>query len=126
MIKSNISVDIRDFERLSLIKKDKLSHVFLVKNKNTGKTYTANNFLINLNDLTEQSQSDLEHCFKSLSEINHPSIATFRGFSNSDFNEENRPVIITDYARNGTLRDAILDERSRRRPEGWTDTAKLV
>ena len=61
-----------------------------------------------------------------ISKIKHPSIIKFIGFSLSDFFDENKPVIVTEYLPNGSLEDIIKLERSPNPDPNWTPTRKLI
>ena len=58
--------------------------------------------------------------------MNHPSVIKFIGFSPINFNHESKPVIITEYSKNGSLSDIIKLERQSRSIDGWDDTKKLL
>ena len=59
--------------------------------------------------------------------INHPAVLKFIGYSPVDYDQNPFPVIITEYAENGSLFDLIDKERhSLASFDKWNDTAKLI
>lgn len=61
-----------------------------------------------------------------MSQINHPSILKFIGYSPINFFNEPYPVIITEYSSVGTLCDLIELERRSMSNLKWDDTKKLI
>ena len=60
-----------------------------------------------------------------MAKLNHPSVLNFVGFSPIDFKKRPRPVIITEYASNGTLEDLIL-KKNPQLDNYYDDTRKLI
>ena len=62
---------------------------------------------------------------KILSKLNHPSIVEFIGYESHDFEKKLRPVIMIQFAKNGSLRDIINNKLSKSSGVS-TDTMKLI
>ena len=61
-----------------------------------------------------------------MSQLNHPSILKFIGYSPIDFDNEPKPVIISEYSPNGSLSKLIALESRSRSIDMWDDTKKLI
>ena len=61
-----------------------------------------------------------------ISQISYPSILKFFHFSPVNFQNEPKPVIITEFLPKGTLQDIITYHNSRRNDNYWNDTRKLI
>lgn len=61
-----------------------------------------------------------------ISKLNHPSILKFICYSPINFKKKNKPVIITEFASNGSLKDLISAEREKINNPNWNDTRKLI
>ena len=60
------------------------------------------------------------------SQLSHPCIVKFIGYSPFNFKQKVNPVIITEYYRNGTLNKIIDFESKGKEIEGWNMTTKLI
>ena len=60
------------------------------------------------------------------SHLKHPSILEFVGFSPINFKNKPKPVIITEFASNGSLDDVIKSERIGNGNNEWDDTKKHI
>ena len=68
---------------------------------------------------------DISREVSILSQLNHPSVLKFIHFSATNFKGRKKPVIITEYAPNGTLKDFIELDQSNTN-FNWDDTRKLI
>lgn len=69
-----------------------------------------------------QKQSQVVLAISYFSKLNHPSVIRFIFFDEYNFKHEERPVIVTEYAHNGSLEDFIgLNSKSH-----LDDTRKLI
>lgn len=59
-----------------------------------------------------------------MTKLNHPSILIFKGYSPINFKKKRKPVIITEFASNGSLDDLIQLERKSK--PIWDSTRKLI
>lgn len=74
----------------------------------------------------EKQKLNIKREITALSQLNHPYIVKFIGYSPYDFNHNMFPVIVTEYVPNGSLANIIKLERENRQPESWNDTKKLI
>lgn len=80
--------------------------VFKVKENGTESICAAK---ISLSELDEEPTlfNDIKSEVNILSQLNHPSVLRFVGYSLIDFDQESYPVIISEYSPNGSLDDII-------------------
>lgn len=100
--------------------------VFKVLEKSTGKIFAAK---ISVIEITEDQKSlviELRHEINILSQSNHPSILKFIGYSPINFIGEPKPVIVAEFASNGSLKDLLDLERKSEQPASWNSTKKLI
>lgn len=102
------------FYKTALVKEKKSDEIYAVKVSIEEIDFSTNDQLVNLSrEVT------------IISKLNHPSVLKFKGFSPTDFKKRPRPVIITEYAPNGSLEDLILSERQSAATH-FDDTVKLI
>ena len=119
-------LDLSKFSQQSFINKGTFGEVYKVMKNETKEIFAAK---ISLNKLTEEQKSlitNLKREVDLMSQINHPSILKFIGYSPIDFNSEYKPVIITEYSANGSLAHIMELERRSLSPPLWDDTKKLI
>ena len=120
------SIDLDDFIKQNQIGKGSFGKVYLVKEKRTGNIYAAK---ISLNDVNYQLNKipiDIIREVNIISKFNHSSILKFKGYSPVDFKKNPRPVILTEYASNGSLENLIQYEKKSNTNFKFTDTRKLI
>ena len=115
-----------DFIPHNLIGCGSFGKVFKVKVRKTGEFFAAK---ISKHEIGKDSSSllrDLFHEVDIISKLNHPSVLKFIHFSPINFKKKSKPVIITEYASNGSL-DVFL-EQNRNSPSkvNMNDTRKLI
>lgn len=96
--------------------------VFKVKHKDTNQIYAAKISINKLEAYSEQELLNMSREVSIISKINHPSVLKFIGFNTKSFNKKSKPVIITEYALNGSLSDFI----SRYAKDNFKPTHKLI
>lgn len=119
-------IDLHKFSKQSYKGKGSFAKVYEVVENETGEIYAAK---ISLQELTEEQKKLITNVKREIgimSQLEHPSILKFIGYSPIDFNNEPFPVIITEYASNGSLLDIIELERKYFPPPNWDDTRKLI
>ena len=127
-MESSIFIDINKFELLYRIGNGNSYSVFQVKEKETGLIYVAKIQMMPLNLETNAKETikKISREVNIISKLNHPSIAKFIGFSVKDFNQLSKPVIITEYMKQGTLDDLIHQKNGKSPNPKWNDTRKLI
>ncbi|KAK8847912.1 hypothetical protein M9Y10_018960 [Tritrichomonas musculus] len=119
-------IDLSNFSNQTYIGKGSFAKVYKVEDKETGEIFAAK---ISLNKLTEEQKqlmTNLKREIGIMSQLEHPSILKFKGYSPIDFKNESYPVIITEYSSNGSLDNILKLERQSRSPPNWDDTRKLI
>lgn len=101
------------------------ANVYLVRDLNTGEIFAAKISKKIVND-TPEMLKNLSREVNILYKLNHPAILKFICYSPTNFKQKNRPVIITEYAPNGSLYDLIRQERQSLCTQDWDDTRKLI
>ncbi|KAK8845724.1 hypothetical protein M9Y10_020642 [Tritrichomonas musculus] len=122
----NSSIELRNFAILERIGKGSFGEVYKIKNKKTGDVCAAK---ISLNVVDEESTEiirDISREVNILSKINNISILKFIGFSSVNFQNEPKPVIVTEYLANGSLNDILNLERKSLADFDWNSTRKLI
>lgn len=119
-------LNLSNFTQQSSLGKGSFAEVYKVKEISTGKIYAAK---ISQFDITGDQKSlttNLKLELSIISRLNHPSVLKFIGYSPTDFSDCPRPIIITEFASNGSLSEVINLERRSLSPSLWNDTQKLI
>ncbi|KAK8837065.1 hypothetical protein M9Y10_037114 [Tritrichomonas musculus] len=98
---------LNDFILQNKIGSGSFGKVYKVKDKKTGKILVAK---ISINKIEKDSTSQLHDISREvniISKLNHPSILKFIFYSPFDFKKKPKPVIITEFASNGSLDELI-------------------
>ena len=95
-------IDLKTFEIQAKIGKGKYSKVYEVANKKNGKKYVAKSLSDSFNVKRERI-IDILHEVNITIKLNHPSIIKVYGYSPNNFKNDPNPVIIAEYAPNGSL-----------------------
>lgn len=131
-------IDNKKFDLLFHIRSGSFGSYNIVKNIENGRLYYAkislSKLYIDSNSVIDRkSRSFLESAerlFSFTSEVEihsklfHPAIIRFFGYSEKDFNNDNYPIIFTQYSINGTLRDILTKKRVK--SKGWTNTKRFI
>ena len=110
IISQNIKTDtinLEDFVIQNQIGIGSFGKVYKLKNKKTGEIFAGKISLQKLDSNSETMKKDLLREVNIISKLNHPSILKFIGYSPFNFKNKPKPVIITEFAQNGSLRDLI-------------------
>ncbi|KAK8880351.1 hypothetical protein M9Y10_003018 [Tritrichomonas musculus] len=100
-------INLNDYEQKEILKKEELSVVYKVVNKETGKKYAARVSNIDMNQFTNDEMREIAHEMNLISQIKHRAILEFVGFSPSSFKNESKPVIITEKLKTKTLYETL-------------------
>ena len=117
-------IDLNKFTLKGFLGKGSFGEVRKVEEKETGNIFAAK---ISFSFLDEESKEDILELTREvniMSMVHHPSVVMFIGFNLHDFYNDPKPVIITEYMKNGTLEEVINLERLSR--SIWDDTKKLI
>lgn len=103
------------------------AHVFLVKEKKTGRTYAAKE-LDACSYLTPKAQQTLIREVIILSKIHHPAIIEFKGFSFISFQDLSQwqPTIFTGFVENKTLYSIMESSYRGVSSQEWTLTKQYI
>lgn len=122
-------LNLDNYEKQTRIGIGGFGEVFKLIEKRTGRIYAAKISLIDISEDQSDEQSliiELKHEVNILAQLNHPSILKFIGYSPVNFKNEPKPVIITEFVSNGSLKEMIQLEQNSKQPELWNDTKKLI
>ena len=100
--------------------------VFKVLEKNNNNICAAKILNEELKDETGEINLSISREIIILSKLDHLAVLKFILFSPFNFKHKPKPVIITEYASNGTLKNFIEAERSGRPIPSWNNTRKLI
>ena len=117
------TIDIKNYEIISKIGEGGFGEVYKVKEKQSGKLYAAK---VSLKTIENSTILDISREVNILSKIIHPFVVKFIGYSSVDFHGEPKPVILTEYLQNGSLKEVLTLERQGLADFDWTDVRKLI
>ncbi|KAK8840219.1 hypothetical protein M9Y10_031164 [Tritrichomonas musculus] len=118
-------LNLKKYEKQDKIKNYAVSSVYKVKDRMSGKIYSAKIANV-IQNYSEEEMKDISKEVEQLKEMKHPSIQRIVGFSIFDFNDQLKPVVIGEYSTDRTLRDIIQTERKGQIYPGWNDTKRLI
>ena len=119
-------INLADFILQNLIGQGAFGKVFKIKEIKSSETYAAKILSTKIENLSEDQLIDISRELNIMSKLNHPSVLKYIGFSPIDFKKKPKPVIITEYAQNGTLEELISIERNSPLRPNLDDTRKLI
>ena len=124
-VENNV-IDLKDFKKLKKLGKGGFGTVFRVQNIKTGAIYAAK---ISNDSIKPTNYSKMLNIYREVNicaRTNHPAILKFIGYSEVDFKGKNKPIIINEFAPNGSLDDVLALEAKGEKVQGWDDTKKLI
>lgn len=121
-----IFLDLRAYEKQEKVGHGSYGEVFKVTEKLTGKIYAAKISLKKLKRHDKEQIKQIKREINIMAQLNHPSIPKFIGYNPQNFELKSRPVIVTEYCSNGSLKDIIDLERQSKSPNLWNSTKKLI
>ncbi|KAK8892736.1 hypothetical protein M9Y10_029977 [Tritrichomonas musculus] len=130
-LKLNVkSISIDKFSKQSKIGEGNYADAYKIIDKKTGQIFVAKISKREIDeDSKEMEDTDAINLSKEvdiLLRVDHPSIIKFIGYSGYDFDKEFKPMIITEYVKNGSLDHILqLNEESQYEIE-WNPTKRLI
>lgn len=119
-------LDLSKFTKKKGIGEGGFGHVFKIIEKSTKKEYAAKIMRNLLSDDESKIIIYLKREINILSQLVHPCVVKFIGYSPVDFEKNLHPVLVTEFYPNGSLRGIIGLERSSQILPKWNDTKKLI
>lgn len=117
------SINLNHFIKLDKINEENFLATYKTKEKKTKQLYAAILF-----DVSEISTNLILTGINIHSTISHPAIIKFIGYSQTDFENNSNPVVVTELATNGTLQN-LIDKSNDKRPkfgDPWDFTKKFI
>ena len=121
-----MGIDLNNYKLLEKIGHGGYGDVYQIKNKKTGEIYAAKIFFKPISAINNVEKRSLYRELNIMAKITHPNIVKFIGFSPVNFHGENKPVILTELASNGSLEVILNKERKGMSLKYWDDTHKLI
>ncbi|KAK8843535.1 hypothetical protein M9Y10_024590 [Tritrichomonas musculus] len=118
-------VDLEKYEKEDKIRAGTVTSIFRVRDRMTGMIYSAKVANVRV-DFSKEEVSNLSKEVGELTELKHPSIQQFHGYSFFNFNGQQQPVVIGEYSDNRTLFDIIQKQRKGKIDPNWDNTKKLI
>lgn len=112
-----------DYSHAKQIGAGGFASVELVENQTSGEKYAAKS--IQHNDETGSDQSYLKE-ISIMAKFHVPTIIKFYGFSPQDLANRPRPTIFMEYRENGSLKTLLQQEREKKAPPRFDNTAKQI
>ena len=120
-------INIAKYEKLDKTGKNKNAIICIAREISTGKILQAE---ILFKEIEEFNEDEIEHLaleVKILDKLKHKAIISFIGFSMIDFKKFDRPVILTEIVKNGSLHDYIEQETFLNNSDSdWNAVKKLI
>ena len=120
MIKKTQFINLNNFEKLETIERGEFGVILRIEEKSTGDIYAAK-----IPDNIYAKKSNISREIQIL-QLDHPSISKLIGVCPFDFDNNRRPVIISKYYPNRTLKQILELKRGQPKLEPWTNTKKLI
>ena len=120
------TVNLNDFILQGKIGSGSYGKVFRVKSKHDDIIYAAKISINEIDDTSTNQFIDIYREVNIISKLNHPSVLKFILYSPLNFKRKPKPVIITEYASNGSLSQLIEHDRNNPNDPKLDDTHKLI
>lgn len=124
MNNNNRYIDLTKYEIVTRVGKGSFGKVYKIRNTESQQIYAAKVALESIEEINDHEKKVIYNEIKIISKINHPCFVKFYGYNPYDFNNENKPVIVTEYLPNGSLKKLINDEIEGNAPQEYTYTKK--
>ena len=118
--------NIDSYKKVENISKEGLCKVIKIADKKSKIIYSAKTLTCKVT-FTKNEIENISKESRILSQLNHPAIQKFIGYSFVNFKHHSKPMIINEYLSNNlTLEDVLSDERKGIRNDNWNPTKKLI
>ena len=117
-------INLNNYKKQDKIKNGAVSSICKVKDRMSGKIYSAKIANV-IQNYSEEEMKNISKEVEKLKEMKHPSIQQIVGFSIVDFKNQLKSVVIGEYSTDITLNDIIQAERKGIIYPGWNDTKKI-
>lgn len=119
-------LDLSQFQKKKKIGEGGYGKVYIVEDKSTKKIYAAKISKKEFEEATPKEMLDLSREVNIISKMKHPSVLEFIGYSPVNFKNDPKPVIVTGFSPNGSLRDIFNMEQKKTKIPGYDNTKKLI
>lgn len=119
-------IDLGIFEKKEEIGEGSFGKVYRAIQKETNEVCAAKVNRKELIQCNENEVNNLSREINILAGINSPLIVKFIGYNTDNFEKDPKPTIITEFIKNGSLRDVIDAELRGISLPGWDQTKKLI
>lgn len=82
--------------------------------------------MFTINQISESEINSLTNELIKISNLKHPCLLKFIGYSPIDFKKQRKPVIVTEFFSNGSLSSVLELDRINQPIQGWNSTKKLI
>lgn len=120
------TLNLKKYTLLNKIGSGTFGEVYKIQDKKTSKIYAAKISTQSFEELPESFIRNFEREVSIISKVHHPSIIKFIGSTMKNFQNEDKPIIVTDYLPNESLESVLQLSQNSRSPDQWDDTAKLI
>ena len=122
----DLFMNLSDYNKLKIVSKRDDSKIYKAQNRETNKLYLANISTNKIKSLSKEEAVNISKEANVFSQLIHPSFLKFIGYSPTKFKNASRPVILTEFASNGSMSDILKMERNYIPVPGWNDTKRLI
>ncbi|KAK8843100.1 hypothetical protein M9Y10_025291 [Tritrichomonas musculus] len=122
----NKYLDLNNYEIGMKVGQGGFGKVYCCQNKKTGEKYAAK---VSKSLIKEEDKNAMLNIYREvniMASISHPAVLKFIGYSPVNFNGKKKPVIINEFAPNGSLKHIIFQESKGKKIQGWDATKKLI
>lgn len=116
---------VENYTKGSCIGKGSFGIVYKIADNKTGEILAAKCFM-NLAEPDYVNKLDFRREIYLLSQLKHPSVIKYIGYSPTNFEGLNFSVIVTEYLPNGTLKQILEQLHRSNPPEKWSETKTLI
>ena len=117
-------ININSYEKLEKVNEKSLFETFKIQEKKTKEVFLAKSFIFKQYDLL--NIVCIKKVVEILAQMNHLSFMKFIGYSPFNLEKEPKPVIITEFSTNGSLKEILEKERKGDHVSQWDLTKKMI